>query len=353
MAIATKRFDFLDKEMQVGSANFSKLLDSSVQNIAQNAFNTVSLKLTELLKTSIQLPIQPATDLLNTLKAYERKAKDTLGSVIDFSKMLPDELNDFTNTISGGKNDIGKSIGRMLNSCSTGANGLGYGGRPYRPSINCNNGKFGVGYGGNSYGCNASSYGDLMSKLGADGSLRTFSDIAKALTALLSLAKRGYNLGICGVFGSLINSSNFSSLGLGNTEYSKAAGVLLSTLGMAKDTRGWIDVASASVVGDLTPLQTNPGAVSDLFNSYAIPQMTREADLPGLATTTFEAVGSLDNLWKTSLIDSLLSVGRYTATEDLQRVAQVKLNDFTFDEDNLDTVRNLDDDYVFAALAFS
>lgn len=351
MAIATKRFEFLDKETQVGSANFSKLLGSSIQNIDQNAFKTISSSLTTLLGTSLQLPSLPVTDLLSSFKSIERIAKDSIGSIVDFSKMSSDELGSFTSLISKGKYDVSKSLGEILTSCSTGGGGLGYGGRPYLPSVGCGNGRFGVNYGGYGNNCSAANFSDLLGKMGANSTLRTFQDIAKALTALLSLSKKGYNLGLCGVFGSLVNSSRFTELGLNNTEYSKAAGILLNTLGVGQDSRGWIDVAAVSVTNNYSPLLTNPGAVTDLFNHYKLPAGISEHGLAATATATFETVASLNELWQSSRLESTLSLGDYVPTDDLKSLAEVKLNDRAYSALDLDVAPSTDDDFFLAALA--
>lgn len=355
MTISAQRFSMLDRETQIGSANFSSLRDSAIQNITDNAVKLIPNSLTNLIGSASQKITSVKSDFSNIFKEIERKTMTGIGSVLDFTTLDVSKLGDFTNLISGGKSDVSRSLKDVLTKCTRNGNGLGYGGRSYRPSVNCSNGKTNVGYGGGYIGCNASSYNDILGKLGGADAMKTLFDKAKALSAFLSLSNHGYSLGMCGVFGALMNGTNFTSLGLDKTEYSKAAGVLMNTLGSNQNTRGWIDVASASIVGDLNPLHFSPSAVGDLVNNFTLPEQLSERGLLSLATSSLESIEGVDPDWTSLDFDEAsmddLTIADYTdITSDGQDAFGSFLQNRAYDEDQLDVIPSSDMDFSLGGL---
>lgn len=350
MAIPAKRFELLDRETRVGSANFASLLDSGIRNISENAVKLIPESLSGLISSASQTITSVSSDFSNIFKEVERKTISGIGSFIDFSSLDKKELSDFTSLIAGGKSDISKTLQDVFTKCTRSNSGLGYGGRPYRPSLNCYNGKMSVGYGGGYTSCDAGSYSDLLGKLAGSDATKQIFDKLKALTGLLSLSNHGYSLGMCGIFGALMNSNTFSALGLNKTDYSKAAGVLLSTLGASKNTMGWVDVAAASITGELDPTHFSPDVVSDLLTNFKTPDQATERDLNQIAMSVVESIGGVDPSWNLNENNDL-SIGRVSSvTEDAKDTLSVFLKNRSFSMDALDVIPSSDDDFTLGSL---
>lgn len=350
MAIPAKRFELLDRETKVGSANFASLFDSGIRNISDNAVKLIPESLSGLISSATQSITSVTSDFSNIFKEVERKTVSGIGSYIDFSSLDKKELSDFTSVIAGGKSDISKTLQDVFTKCTRSNSGLGYGGRPYRPSLNCYNGKMSVGYGGGYTNCNAGSYNDLLGKLAGNDALKQIFDKLKALTALLSLSNHGYSLGMCGIFGSLMNSGTFGNLGLDKIDYSKAAGVLLSTLGTSKNTMGWVDVASSSIVNELNPTHFSPSAVADLLTNFKTPDQAAERDLGQIALSVVESIEGVDPSWNKN-DESSLSIGNYgRVTADAKDTLGVLLQNRSFGKDMLDFIPSDDSDFTLGSL---
>lgn len=349
--ISAQRFKVLDKETNVGVANFTSGLDSSILNSAQNALQAVSPSLDSLIESSIQKGLQELEQTKDAFKVDDilsgvtRAAKDIGGRVSDLLSLPESKLNELMSDIADGNPQITKSLMGIMKSCSARGMGQGLPGKPYDPSINCGAGKIGVGTSGSAASCNASSYGNLLNKLTGGSYSSIFSDLNKQLKKVMSLAGYGYNLGMCGVFGALTS-------GMSNDVLSRASGGLLSVMGKAGNTNAVLDIAASSV--GLVPLLSNPTAIEGFLGNYKKPSNVKESMLPNLADRTLAGLELIDEHWAVSGYDAGISIAKTAGrTADLKQTFSSKLTNKSFGSSSLDIAASDDMDFMFASYAMS
>lgn len=347
--IKSKRFDFLDKETNVAVSAFTSDLDSGILNSVENELTSVSETVESLFDSAVQSgkELFDSFDTEDIFGSVTRVAKDVAGSVIDLASLPTDAVDGFFGDLGGNDSAIGKALKNIMRQCSNRGMGYGIPGRPFDPSINCGAGNISLGRGGyGGYGssggsCNASSFGNLLSKLSGGKYGGAFNDYNKALQALMSLGGYGYNLGMCGVFGAL-------SQGLPNNVLSRGAGGLLTLMASAGNTNAVLDIAKSAV--GLTPLATNPSGIQLFLKNYQKPSNVRESGLMNLADRTLAGLELLSDQWDKSDYDDIPSLGEAPGfSRDLAETFKAKLSDHAFDDDHLGVPPSSDDVFVQSA----
>lgn len=348
--ISAQRFKLLDRETNIGVAPFSSDLDAGVLNSVTNSFDEVNATLESLIASASQKAkseIEALKDISaqDALDAATRTAKGMGGKITDLMSLPEAKLSELMGEFSDGNAQVSKSLMGIMKTCS--GRGMGYGlpGRPYDPSINCGAGEIKVGTSGSSASCNASSYGNLLSKLTGGSYGSVFSDFNSALRKVMALAGYGYNLGMCGVLGAV-------SGGLPNDVMSKASGGLLGLVGMAGNTNAVLDIAKSSV--GLLPLTTNPMAIETFLSNYKKPSNTTEAMLSGLSDRTVAGLELLDDNWGISDYDGSLSICKAPGySKDLDSAWSASLTDRSFGAADLDNAPIDDLDFMFASYSMA
>ena len=352
MAIPAQRFKFLDKETNLPSQKFTSELDSSILNTALNSEAEASESLQSLIDSAIQ-SVQDQTQAAeesfnvdNIVETVTRSTKDLASSLLDLTSMSDKNLTNFLSDLIP-DTGIAKGIKNVLQKCKTNGGGYGIPGKPYDLSMDCGGGNISLGSGGhgaaNNY--NASSYANLLNKLSGGGYNASFSDYNKLLQAFMTLAGMGYNLDMCGVFSAL-------SSGLPNDVLSKASGGLLSTMGMAGKTNSILDIAAASV--GLQPTLHYPNATSSFVSNYKTPKSTKESGLLTLAARTVAGLDLIDEDWNRSDYDNSLSLKTATKkSNDLNNVLTCSLTDKSFASNDLDSIPDSDDDFLYSAYSMT
>lgn len=354
MPVIAKRFKGLTDDFNLPAGSFGSGVSNEIVNTAANALSEATSDLTSLIKNAIPSEISDSVSMAkDAMEEYSRDIKGVAGKLIDFTK-VPDSL--FSNFISNitlpsgqGSRQV-KQVQDLLRQCGRGS-GYGFGGRPYDISLNCRGNKASLGSFGGGSGCNSSSYSNILNDLTGGGLSSAFRDISSALRALMSLAGMGYNLGLCGVFNALRGSGSiFNQLGLGNNEFSKAAGTLLGMTSQAGNVRGWMDVAIGSV--GLTPMQINPSAITDMFKNFSLPEDIRETQTSQFGAAFMTSIESLDPDWTKSLEDQMPSLYQMGGSlSGFSETASAVLTDRAYGSDELDVVPMEDSDFLLMCMA--
>ena len=170
-----------------------------------------------------------------------RSVKSLYGDVKDIaangSKMIDDQIKNLFGGIPG----AGGAFSSMSSNCKNRASGFGGMGKPYDASFSCN-GKDKAATGG---ACNSGGFSDALNKLTGGEYNSSYNDLNKTLAGLMGLSKFGYDLNMCGVFGSLSNSVS-GLAGAGSELLSRASAGLAGTLSNDGNTYGLLDLAGSS-----------------------------------------------------------------------------------------------------------
>ena len=348
MAIAAKRFSMLNDETNIGVSGFGSAADTSILNSPINDLPAPTATLDELIQSAVERNAAEEASETAFEKAT-RYTKDGASSIMDMTKLPASARSEFLNKMSGGNPQFAKTFDGMMGKCSGAGRGFGTGmnGRMPNASMNCGGGSVSLGRGGSTgSSCSASSFGDLLNKLTGGLFGGAFKDVASLLQALMALSGYGYNLGMCGVFGSLQGSP--MAAGLSNMDLSRASGSLLGTLGMGGNTRGFLDVAKSST--GLSPMLSNPSAISGFFDNFTFPGGTKETGMCMMSDVSMEGADSLDNYWDSSAYDDMASISEMNNySEDLDTAFLAKNTDRSFNADNLDAIPASSDDFTRGA----
>ena len=302
MAISAKRFQCLSGEtdpiygdlLTGGDANYN-----SVTNELMDISGDMS-KFIESADTNIPDPqslLDEAKENLNEitpdidLGAPLREAKGLMGGLRDMSGLAPKALEQSVAGMLPNNQLAQSSFNKLARQCKNNAGGYGGLGKPYSPSMNCNgrNKKAGSG------GCSSSSFGDILSKLTNGDFSGVFRDLNALLGSLFGLSKYGYNLNMCGVFGSLTNSLD----GAGEVA-SRASAGLLSALSLDQNINGITDLAGTVVRDGLTPWLEVPGSANMVMAGVSMPDDLMERDYSQMAERIMGSAEAVDNDWTTS-----------------------------------------------------
>lgn len=339
MAIAAQRFSLMSQETNVAVASFTKGMDSAVFNDPAKVLKEAQDGLTSLVGNLAQSS-KNLLDGIDTdpLKAISRAAKDIKGQINDLKALPSKALDDVLGSLGLSNPSVTKGLKSILDRCSNNGLGKGLPGKPYDTSMNCGNGNISMGKGGGAgNGCNAAGYNDILNKLSGGEYNAAFKDYNSALKGLMALSGYGYNLGMCGVFGAL-------SKGLPTDVLGKAAGSLLSSLGVGGNVMGFMDVAKSAV--GLGTKALSPSSVTDFLGNFSAPSWLKETGLSDMADRVMGAAELVDDSWNTSEFDDALSLCSCDGfQDDLGDVFGASITDRSFDIGSLDDAP--DDDATF------
>ena len=272
MAIPALRFKALDQETNVGVANFLDIKTADIFTSPNNELQKATDSLKGLLGNITQA-LEGPMDLLKQGKSIFDQAKSTIeqasgqltratqdifSAVKDITGLTPKQVEAQIASLLPNNPVIQNAFNKLASQCRTNSmsrvNPL-----KFKDKFGCGSGKGGK--------CDSYEVNGLLNKL-TNGALgKTANKISGAINSLLALAGMGYDVGLCKVFGSLVDS-----LGLGKMGASRGASVLLGQLASMGNVRGIIDVASQTA--GLFPLLQNPGAIGAAVSNYALGAVT-------------------------------------------------------------------------------
>ncbi len=328
MAIAAQRFSLMSQETNVAVASFTKGMDSAVFNDPAQVLKEAQDGLSNIVGNLAQSSKAFLDNIdKDPLKAVSRAAKDIKGQINDLKALPNKALDEVLGSLGLNNPAIMKGLKDILGRCSNNGLGKGLPGKPYDTSMNCGGGNISMGKGGGS-GCNAAGYNDILNKLSGGSYNAAFNDYNGSLKALMALSGYGYNLGMCGVFGALTK-------GLPGDVLGKAAGSLLSSLGVGGNVMGFMDVAKSAV--GLATKGLSPSSVVDFLGNFSAPDWLKEADFSDMADRVMGAAELVDEEWSTSEFDDAVSLSSCDGyQEDLGDIFGANVSDRSFDMESLD-----------------
>lgn len=334
MAIAAKRFKFLNEETNLPTADF-------ISNTS-DIFNSVNNEVKELLGTTEDFikgaikesGIQGLKDQIP--QDTVREVKQLYGSLKDITKFSAKDIDGAIKDLLPDNPLVQSAFSKLSGSCKNKALGKGGLGKPYDANINCNGKKRKA----NAGSCNSGELGNVLNKLTNGGYQSEYSDLNRNLKNLVALSSYGYNMNMCGVFGALSGSLNKDVL-------SRASGALLGQLSSDKNTLGILDLAGASA--GLHTLLEYPKGIKDSLTSFKLPIEVLDSGKSELADRFKGAMTLFKDGWDKSEVDDLLSLSSVEKyNPELDEIMSCTRLGNTFTEDELDTVFE-DDDSIFSA----
>lgn len=260
MAIPALRFKALDQETNVGVANFLDMKSADIFTSPNNELQKVTDSLKGLLdnvKQAVAGPMSLLDQAKSTIEQASgqltRATQDIFSAVKDITGLTPKQVEAQIASLLPNNPVIQNAFNKLASQCRTNSmsrvNPLKF------------KDKFGCGKGGKGK-CDSYEVNGLLNKL-TNGALgQTANRISNAINSLLALAGMGYDVGLCKVFGALIDS-----LGLDKMSASRGASVLLGQLAAVGNVRGIIDIAGQTA--GMFPMLENPGIIGAAVSNYS------------------------------------------------------------------------------------
>lgn len=328
MSISANRFKILDKETNVAVSNFTDPKSSDIYTSPNLVVKDLSKDVENFLiqsSASLSLSLTPTKDQQDSLL---RKAKDSYSSMKDVKSLSQADLDKLIAGLFPNSPTAASAYKQLSADCRTGPMSRYNSGKLFDPTLNCGGSlKKGV-----SSGCSPSAYSNVLDKLTGGAYSSTYSDLNQALSNIVALATNGYNMNFCGVFTALTG-------GAGGLVNSRAASMLLGSLGTSSNLRGVFDLAKSTLSSDFHIMKEIPNGISNVFDNFKKPLDTKEVDY----SSTTDAIGlsmeTFDLSWNKSYYDGIASTRNIqTYSTDLNSVMRGKAMDHSVDEDHLDAI---------------
>jgi|JFJP01.1.fsa_nt_gi hypothetical protein len=270
MSILAKRFEFLDKETNLGINDFINVEDSNIRNIEIPDTKITTDTLSDFLFPVIDMsPIKKdAAAAANTLPAIDlkdikandffRTTKELTGEITSISKM-PNKLADSLLSDLFPDGGIAKKLAKdVFKNCNDAGNGFGNM-RPFDLSSDCGGNNL-IGSKGN---CKPSGMSDLLDALTGGKYGKHFKNINGLINAVMGLAKGSYGANICGGF-----KASSSLLGTNKAAIDRAGLLTIASLVSTHQTKGMLDVLNTADPNKMS-IQ-NPNMIKGLIGSPTI-----------------------------------------------------------------------------------
>lgn len=338
MTILAKRFQFLDHETNVSTADFFKQGNETILNSPINELKAISAELEGFIGNAKQIDLKSLIKkAANTAISNTRVTRNTASNLRDLSQLAPREIEGIVSNLIPNQYPVQSIINQLPANCrDRGLSQMGSG-RPYSPTVNCN------GHNNTTRnGCGNGEFGNAINQMTGGTYNSQYTDLNSLLNNLISMAGMGYNLNMCGVFTALAaNINNVHVL-------SRASAVLLSQLTASRNMNGIFDLSSASI--NLHTHLENPNAAGQVFE--AMPNIDRSVRENELSSYTDQVTGSaeiFDANWNKSLHDAKLSTRNIKPSKDTRKLFRGKVMN-TYHAINALDVAPIDD-HTFLSLA--
>ncbi len=313
MAIQAKRFEFLDKETNVGINDFINTEDSDIRNIEMPDFKEVAATISDFI-TPLNAALGQGGDALSDAmgsalsgvdttgydtKSLFRETNDLMGLMADIGNMPSKLLDGLLSNLfpNGGQTkNLAKNLFKVCKSAGGNFGSM----RPFDVGMNCG----GRGLSSNNSNCQASGVAGLLQNLTnglfGDG----FSDINALINAAAMIAMASYGANLCGGF-----KAGVSMLGGNKNAINRVGAMALSSLATTHGLRGMIDVVNntdSQMIGSIVPNGAkntfgNPNLGDKYDDTYLQGQFgidKRDNDM--IYTSVYDTASLLDNDWNTN-----------------------------------------------------
>lgn len=325
MSIPARRFEFLNKETNIGVMDYINVHDSGLRGKSGRddtsgldksltaAKEEVANKLTDLVKPAMEAKsavdnmvasiknMLPDMDMKGIdLKGLFRQTKGVLGLMGDMAKM-PSKVLDGMLSKMFPNNPLAKGIaGDVFKICDSMGSGLGNM-KPYNAGIDCN-GKNLKGSKGN---CKPAGVSNLLDAITGGSYSKGIRDVNSMINGVVALATSTYKANMCGGF-----SSSIGGLNGNKSAIDRAGAMIMTALGSKHNIRGMLDVlkdANGSNIGKQVPglvknLLGKPLLAAKEYGKDKLSKITEQfggdtRDAKGIFTGVKDGASLLDKNW--------------------------------------------------------
>lgn len=337
MAISTKRFTFLDEETNVAIADFYNEGNTDILNSPINELKTIDSDMEEFLSNAVQSAKEniPSTDW-EIIPSDTRISKDSFSNLANLDNFSSKDITSMISGLLPGNPLAQASFSKLSSNCKNRAGSRRGSGRPYGQSNNCNGNRRSA-----SNSCDSNQFGSAISQATGGNFNFGFLDLDSMLGNITGLSAMGYDMNMCGVFGSLSQGIPYTDM------LSKASGSLLGGLTSSGNVLGMLDLASSS--GNLKTKLFNPSAISSMLSSFNFPKEIKQNGNSSLTNRFTGAMEIFDTNWNKSSHDNILTT-HGVRNSDARSLMQQRALDNIYNQDNLDVAPS--DDFSFYSAAF-
>lgn len=307
MPIQSKRYQFLDKETNVGISDFLKGDNLSTINIPGLDLKNITSTLTSFFGSTFQ---NGFSGVLNTLEGTVNNISDRISKGIginlkDIKDFKISDIDKITNKVFGGN----LSASSLFNKLPDGIKNT------LTSRFNIGSEKF----------IDKKENGNIFVKalntiLPSNLSLTSPSiDRNDSLKSLVGLSSIGSDLGIKDVFKNLSTNLNLDK-GL----LSKAAGELSNELINKKNFSGIVDLFKTD---GFNSKLSNPNIVESITKNLSIPEDISKIDLKDFGNKVLTSLSNIDTKWNKSDDGTLLNVSKISANNDFKSILDSVIKD--------------------------
>ena len=337
MAISTQRFKFLDEETNLSISDLYTSGNTDILNSPMNDLKDIDSNMEEFLQNAMQSVKSKLP--LDEVPGNFRLSKDGLPDLTDISNLSQNDLISLALSMMP-DNPLAQGLfSQMSNKCRGRAGGRRGSGRPYGQQNSCNGNQRQASQRCGSNG--SSQFGSALSKYTNGAFQYDFLDLDGQLTSITSLSSMGYNMNMCGVFGSLSQNVPYQDM------LSKASGSLMGSLSSSNNILGMMDLANSSA--NLKTKLFNPSTITSMLSSFVFPSEIKQRDNSSLANRYTGAMELFDSNWNRSRYDQTLTT-HGISNRNMNSLMHQRALDNIYDENHLDIAPS--DDASFMSLSF-
>lgn len=345
MAIAAKRFSFLDNETNVGVADFGSIFDTDPRNIDPPEVSDIMSQLDGFLKqTNVDGVSSALGKAMDASMGVSRNTRDFFSGNIDLSQATRSGLDSLSKALFGGNDELSTVARQMAKKCQDYMlSGLGSR-KKTKKLLDCGNSK----RHDRGTPCDLNLFGQLLSKIGGvDFSIRTI-DLDNLEKLLAGIGVQGYGIGLCNIWGALTNKT--TDIGL----LGRVAGTVLGRVSENYDMMAVRDIGR-SLQDGVNVTAAVPGITSKIMSGFKIPSEITDSQLPGFGDSFDMYMSRIDPNWNRSA-DGLPSIENFSTgtMESANRMIRAMSLDKSVSSDSIasltdEVVDYGDNDFLYAA----
>lgn len=323
MAIAAKRFSFLDKQTNVPVANFVTSASSDLLNSPEFDIFTVTDQILTLADANRIKDVGAVLTNINSAASLglSRLTKDFFSNINILDSLPQNKITDLMFRYFPNDATLRNTFAQIGEKCKASIlAGLG----------NCKNKNTLANFKGlklktNNRSCNLNAFVNLINRF-TNGLYNPLLTDQCALARLVAgMAIRGFELGLPNVFSSISNQVQDKFL------LAQAGATVMGSVALSGNMEAVIDVANSSV-GSMIPA-LNPGITSMVFANYQIPGELKDSEIADFNIRFGTAMTNMDPSWNSmnfisdtvngqvsSTIPSLINIG--SGNDDLMKSFQ-------------------------------
>lgn len=323
MSIIKERYEFLTKETNVATSEFTKIANNDIFNSVSNKLDEITVKLKDFFKNNQaqgldelnkfyeEMGTTAVFDKMNLSglgidlsKIEFRSLRDLVGTVYNYGKLVNTELKKVKDAIFNGDSAVTAAFDQLSGNCQTGALDVGLPGELFDTDIDCG--------GGNSK-CSASKINNLLNKATGGEYSKAGDNLNSLLRSLINLTNLSYNNNLCSAYLALekyILKSNAANLTLVGTAMSS----ILQNLTNTGNSRGIMDFAKAVAEKKIDLGLYNSNTIPSIVGVYNTPNTVTEEYFPEYGESLLSMLRTYSKSYNSSSQDGIVSVASVNKT---------------------------------------